>query len=140
MPARSAHWSDAYVLGLGGALVAVLAGAWLAAAPFVFAYQPEGAEWVDATKVGVAAGIGLGLAGLAAGVLVAAGLRAEFAVATRAGSTQPSRPGDDDLDRALVEVTTALLADLRAEQSSQPETPGEHTAYGQALDPQRGTR
>src|ERR671919_73932 len=39
MRTRSAHWSDAYVAGLAGALVAVLAGAWLAAGPFVFAYQ-----------------------------------------------------------------------------------------------------
>lgn len=138
MPVRSAHWSDAYVVGLVGALVTVLAGAWLAAAPFVFAYEPEGAEWVDATKVGVGAGVGLGLAGLVAGVLLAAGLRAELAVAASVGSMQPSRPGDDDLDRALVEVTTALLADLRAEESSQPGTPGERAVEGQALE-RRGT-
>lgn len=49
------HWTAAYVRGLAGALVAAGAGVGLVAAPFVFAYQPEGEEWVDASRIGVGA-------------------------------------------------------------------------------------
>jgi hypothetical protein len=137
---RSAHWSDAYVAGLAGALVAVLAGAWLAAAPFIFAYQPEGADWVDATDIGVWAGAGLIAAGLLAGVLLAAGLRAETA-ATSAASTEPSSPGYDDLDRAMAEVTAALLAEVGDHRAARPDT-----AQGRSIEvqpweaPERRTR
>ena len=129
MSPRSAHWSDPFVLGLLGALIAIFAGAWTAAAPFVFAYQPQDADWVKATQVGVATGIGLGVAGLLAAAMFAAGLRAQItALADEAEADTDDEGigyGQDDLDRAMAEVTTQLLAELRSHQSSRAST---HTA------------
>lgn len=111
---RSAHWSDAYVRGLAGALVTALAGTWLAAAPFVFAYQADGEEWVDATRVGVWTGALLIVVGFLAAALLAAGIRGEVATARTPANQQ--EPAYEDLDRAMVEVTAALLADLHGPQ------------------------
>jgi len=140
MRTRSAHWSDAYVAGLAGALVAVSAGAWLAAGPFIFAYQPEGADWVDATRVGVWTGVGLIAAGLLVGVLLAAGLRAEIA-ATRAAPTEPSPSDHDDLDRAMAEVTAALLAEVGDHRAARSDTAQGHSVEVQPWEaPDRRTR
>ena len=107
---RCAHWSDAYMRGLAGVLVAAVAGVWLIAAPFLFAYQPVGEDWVDATRVGVSAGAALVGLGLLAAALLVAGIRAEMATAGASGALDG--PGYDDLDQTMVEVTAALLADL----------------------------
>ena len=140
MRTRSAHWSDAYVAGLAGALVAVLAGAWLAAGPFVFAYQSEGADWVDATRVGVWTGVGLIAAGLLVGALLAAGLRGEIA-ATHSAPTEPPPSGYDDLDRAMAEVTAALLAEVGDHRAAKSDTMHSHDVEVQPWDaPERRMR
>jgi hypothetical protein len=140
MRTTTAHWSDAYVAGLAGALVAVLAGAWLAAAPFIFAYQPEGADWVEATQTGVWTGVGLIAAGLLVGLLLAAGLRTEI-TATHVAPTEPFPPGYDDLDRAMAEVTAALLAEVGDHRAARPDTPQGHGVDVQPWEaPERRTR
>ncbi len=40
-----------YLIGAVGALLGALGGGWLMVAPFVLAYQPEGADWADPTFV-----------------------------------------------------------------------------------------
>src|SRR5690606_23469073 len=48
-----------YLAGLAGAAAVALTGVWLVVAPFAVGYQPDGADWVDATIIGVATGAGL---------------------------------------------------------------------------------
>lgn len=134
---RSGHWSDVYVAGLAGAISALLAGAWIAAAPFVFTYQPEGADWVDATTVGVGTGIGLAVAGLLAAMLFAAGLRGELTAIAESMESAQSETGRDDLDRAMAEVTAALLTELRGG-DRQPSHGAEPTDSLESLE--RGSR
>jgi len=51
---------------LAGLAVIVAIGAWLVAAPFVLRFQPDGARWTGATRLDVAVGAVLALAGAAA--------------------------------------------------------------------------
>lgn len=117
-----------FIAGLAGGITVTLTGIWLAVAPFAVGYQPDGADWVDATIVGVATGAGLVLVGLVTLVVVARALGAEV---RRRGlaPTHRSEPDDhaepdpvddeqppaspDDLETILASLATALLADVR---------------------------
>jgi hypothetical protein len=116
-----------FIAGLAGAITVTLTGVWLAAAPFAVGYQPDGADWVDATVVGVATGAGLVLVGLATLVGVSRALGAEV---RRHGLGPARRPEPDareepdptedhvpspdvgDLETILASLATALLADV----------------------------
>jgi hypothetical protein len=58
---------------LAGLAAVFAAGAWLIAAPFVLHYQPAGAPWAAASRLDVAAGAGLAVAGAAGFFAVLAG-------------------------------------------------------------------
>lgn len=119
-----------YIAGLAGASAVALAGVWLVIAPFASGYQPDGADWVDATLVGVASGAALILLGLVTMIVLVRALRAE---ARRRGitprtveqtATGDEPPSDDeapddladepaDLEAVLAPLAAALLEDLR---------------------------
>jgi hypothetical protein len=117
-----------FIAGLAGATSVILIGIWLATAPFAVGYQPDGADWVDATIIGVATGAGVILFGLVTLIVVGAALRAEvrrrgLAPNTRADptDTQTAVDTDDeeraaqanDLDTVLATLAAALLEDVR---------------------------
>jgi hypothetical protein len=122
-----------YVAGLAGAAAVALTGIWLIVAPFAVGYQPDGAEWVDATIIGVVTGAALVVLGLVTGIVLATALRAE---ARRHGllpttspadapmDSDPDEPSDPDdadafvagpadLESVLAPLAAALLEDLR---------------------------
>lgn len=124
-----------YIAGLAGACAVTLIGVWLIVAPFAVGYQPDGADWVDATLVGVATGAALVVLGLVTMVVLAGALRDE---ARRRGiapgaAVEPTpddrssaggevedepdvdEPADEpaDLEAVLAPLAAALLEDLR---------------------------
>ncbi|MBA2346402.1 MAG: hypothetical protein H0V83_15190, partial [Rubrobacter sp.] len=67
-----------YFIGAVGALIGVLAGAWLMLAPFALAYQPSGADWADPTYTDFWTGLPLLIVSLVGLVVYAAGLVGEM--------------------------------------------------------------
>lgn len=117
-----------YLAGLAGAAAVGITGVRLVVAPFAVGYQPEGADFVDATIIGVATGAALTVLGLVAVIVLATGVRAEaarrglFAAPEREqSSTSDALSGDDDgsvdealdLQTVLASLSAALLEDLR---------------------------
>jgi hypothetical protein len=122
-----------FIAGFAGGAIVTLIGIWLAVAPFAVGYQPDGADWVDATIIGVATGVALIVLGLVTIVVLAVGLRDEarrrgLAPTTSAaagelepepvdpGDHDPSEPADletVDLETVLAPLAAALLEDLR---------------------------
>lgn len=92
-----------FITGLAGATIVTLIGVWLVVAPFAVGYQPDGAEWVDATIVGVASGVTLILLGLLALLSSGRALRAE----ARGRSRSPAVPGSADAEREADAVAAA---------------------------------
>ncbi len=72
--------------GLAGLVVLVLLGLFVFFAPFLFAYQPQGADWVDATRNDLWTGGLLALAALLG--LLAVGTAALRELAARAPSAE----------------------------------------------------
>lgn len=126
MPTADRLRPTPFVAGLAGATTIILIGIWLAAAPFAVGYQPDGADWVDATIIGVATGAGVTLLGLATLIVVAGALRAEVRRRGLAPNVQPEPTDSDaevvdaqhttqpnDLDTVLATLAAALLEDVR---------------------------
>lgn len=82
-------------VGLGGAVVLLLAGGWLMFAPFAFGYQPSGADWTDATTTDFYTGIGIAAAALLAGVALAAQVAGRVRAPDRPHTTTDVSQGDD---------------------------------------------
>ena len=143
MPTADRLRPTPFIAGLAGAVVVMLIGVWLLIAPLAVGYQPEGADWVDATFIGVATGAALLLLGLLTLFVVAGALRAEV---RRHGLTPSARAeptdgdadvdGDDDqqppiqagdLDTVLASLAAALLEDVRdGQESREPDTTRPH--------------
>jgi hypothetical protein len=120
-----------YIAGLAGAAVIALTGVWLIVAPFAVGYQPDGADWVDATIIGIATGAALIVLGLVTLVVLATTIRAEarrrgFLPRPDVEAGPTARPDDArsehedelaagpaDLESVLAPLAAALLEDLR---------------------------
>lgn len=133
----------AYLTGIAGGAAVALTGVWLIVAPFAFGYQPDGADWIEATTVGVITGIGLLLAGLVVTALLVRVLGDHLAACgytkpkpkTRdatsdPGAAQPAQ-GSKELEDLLVPLAAALLEDLRTEQE-EPSDPTDNMHDGAA--------
>ena len=127
------------VLGLIGAVVALLAAVWLMYAPFLLGYQPEGASWANATLSDFWTGFGLGVVAVIALIVLSLGLigalRARGALPTtrpsRPLSQPPAAPSTDDLSVLLRPLMEALARDNAARASSSPLPPtADHAASG----------
>jgi hypothetical protein len=102
-------------LGLVGATAALLTGGWLMYAPFAQGYQPDGAEWADATVTDFWTGLGLGVLALLAMAALVGGLLG----ALRAHGVLTARPNpaaapvpDAPVAPAANDELTALLRPL----------------------------
>ncbi len=81
---------------IAGATTVTLIGVWLVVAPFAVGYQPEGAEWADATIIGVVSGGAVTLLGLLALLVAFGALRGEV---RRRGLAPSIRPEPAQRDR-----------------------------------------
>lgn len=145
MPTADRFRPAPFIAGLAGAITVMLIGIWLIIAPFAVAYQPDGADWVDATIVGVATGAGVTLIGLLTLLVVAGALRAEVRRRGLAPNSLPAPTDSDadgsvdddeqraaepnDLDTVLATLAAALLEDVRnGHQDRGPDTVHPHQA------------
>jgi hypothetical protein len=135
-----------HLVALAGTVIGGLSGVWLMTAPFALSYQPDGAEWVDATRVGFFTGLAVlavSLAGSAvlvagavgalrtAGVLAPRRPRAERRVRAEEAPTEVRDRHDTDVDlqQVLVPLAASLLKELQ-----QPERRS-YRQLGQAEQP-----
>jgi hypothetical protein len=117
-----------FIAGLAGGATTILVGVWLITAPFAVGYQPDGADWADATIIGVATGIAVIFLGLLTLLVVGGALRAELqrrglspSNRTESIDSDTDAEGDhrrsskpaDDLDTVLASLAAALLEDVR---------------------------
>lgn len=137
-----------FIAGLAGGSTTILVGVWLITAPFAVGYQPDGADWVDATIIGVATGTAVILLGLLTLLVVGGALRAELRRRGLSPSTrtepidsdadadgeedQPPPMQAGDLDTVLASLAAALLQDVRDghhEQTRDNEPPSQATTF-----------
>ena len=131
-----------YVIGAVGALLGVLAGAWLMLAPFALAYQNSGTDWADPTYVGFWTGLPLLVVSLVGLILYVSGLVEELRrrgimrrpYAEPAGQPQaPGEPSDDasgsenNMEQILLPLVTAMLKDMQDRDRGRDETHQETT-------------
>lgn len=132
------------LIGATASLLALLAGLWLVLSPFALGFQPEDADWTDATLTDVWTGLGLALLGLAGVIVFALAIRGALIrgghLAPRpARSTAPEQtlPADHaagadrsrEMDAMLAPLIAALTRDLETEDASR-RTP--HPEYGRS--------
>jgi len=135
-----------YVIGAVGALLGVLAGAWLMLAPFALAYQNSGADWADPTYVDFWTGLPLLVVSLVGLILYVSGLVEELRrrgimrrpYAEPAGQPQaPGEPSDDasgsenNMEQILLPLVTAMLKDMQERDRGRDEAHRETTNYVQ---------
>jgi len=126
-----------YVIGATGALLSVLAGAWLMLAPFALAYQNSGADWADPTFVDFWTGLPLLVVSVVGMILYVSGLVEELRrrgimrrpYAEPAGQPQaPSEPSDNasgsenNMEQVLLPLVTAMLKDMQERDRGRSET------------------
>jgi hypothetical protein len=118
------------VVGAAWALVLGLAGGWLVLAPWAVGGQ-GGGGWTTETRNEVLSGVGLVALALAAlGILAAqavsalreAGVLRQRPAGAQGGAEPATSP---EMEAALVELATALAADLRSQSPGPPEEPAE---------------
>ena len=132
-----------FITGLAGGVIVALIGVWLAVAPFASGYQPDGADWVDPTAVGVATGVVLVGLGIATAAVIGLALRDELrhrglAPQPSAAAGRDAHESDDvaredvtELEAVLAPLATALLNDLRngdSDRHPDPQAPDPGTA------------
>jgi hypothetical protein len=118
-----------YLIGVFGALLGALGGAWLMLAPFALAYQPSGADWADPTYADFWTGLPLVVVSLIGLIAYVLGLVGELrrrgiierrtepqaqqiqAVGMLAGNAQ----GDSqvNMEQVLLPLLTAMLKDMQ---------------------------
>lgn len=122
--------------GLGTSFIAMLAGGWLMVAPYALGFQAYGAAWDDPTKVSFWTGLAVllvALASLAAFVSILLDeLRQVGVIQRQPKVVQPepepapvpgARPtggaADDDFERAMVTLASALAEEMAARHQGQ---------------------
>lgn len=112
-----------HFVGIVGALLGALAGAWLMVAPFALAYQPEGADWADPTFVDFWTGLGLLIVSVVGLISYASGLVEELrrrGILQRRVYEEPAAPAARSQQEAALEQTlTRLLAAMLKDQQEQ---------------------
>lgn len=134
-------------VGAIASLLALLAGLWLALSPFALGFQPEDADWTDATLTDVWSGLPLALVGLVGLIVFATSLRTHMVQAgyitprpapSPAPVVAPAAAPDRsrEMDAMLEPLITALARDLDRESTdpaaSAQETTAPHREYGRS--------
>ncbi|MCL4543288.1 MAG: hypothetical protein M1118_01610 [Chloroflexi bacterium] len=128
-----------YMWGAVFSFLVSVAGLWLMLAPFAFGYQRGGANWADSTKNDFWMGLGIALVSLLGVALFTRSVVAELrrvgvikphpapqpVPAPEAQPAMAAMPGarpaasTSDLERVLLPMATALLADIAERRASQ---------------------
>jgi hypothetical protein len=144
------------MIGMIGALAGMLVGAWLMLAPTALAYQPSGADWVDATYTDFWSGVAILVISLIGLIAYALGLAGELrrrgiierretpqaqqaqATTTPTGGEAPG--GSGDLEQILLPLVTAMLKDMQDRREGDGGTFRSPAAPDQQPDPERRTQ
>ncbi|GAA1490614.1 hypothetical protein [Brachybacterium sacelli] len=135
-------------VGAIASLLALMAGLWLTLSPFALGFQPEDADWTDATLTDVWTGLPLALVGLVGLIVFASSLRTHMVQAgyitprpaPAPAPVQPVAPAatsdsSREMDAMLEPLIAALARDLDREStdptSSAPEATT-HREYGRS--------
>jgi len=111
-----------YFVGAVGALLGALGGVWLMVAPFLLAYQPEGADWADPTFVDFWTGLPLlviSLVGFAVFVrslveeLGDRGILERRVPAAYPQVQQNGRQGEAAIEQAITPLLTEMLNEMQ---------------------------
>ena len=144
-----------YFIGAIGSLLGIVAGAWLMLAPTALAYQPDGAGWVDATKVDFWSGIGLILLSVVGLVMFILALAAELKSRGIIESKEEQGPQEEepeaaeepasqqtDVEQVLLPLVNAMLKDMQDQQQRREgESSSQNNGSGSLQeDPERSSR
>jgi hypothetical protein len=115
-----------YVIGMTGALLGALVGAWLMLAPFALAYQGSGADWADPTYVDFWTGLPLAVISVVGLILYISGLVEElrrrgimhrpYAAPAGQVTTTPeagATGSENNVEQVLLPLVTAMLKDMQ---------------------------
>lgn len=134
-----------YFIGGIGALLGMLAGAWLMLAPFALAYQPSGAGWADPTFTDFWTGLPLLIVSLVGLVVYVLGLVEEMrerGIIVRREVPQPQVSGppqngyppgnaqQTQTEQVLLPLVAAMLKDMQDQQRRREES----TSHGAHSD------
>lgn len=116
-------------LALFASVTTMLAGGWLVLAPFALGYQPDGADWADATIADFTTGLVLLALGAIVTVVFAVSVVARLRPAGRgpaaAFAAPPTPAPDDELVALLKPLVAALARDDAAAASANGVTPAD---------------
>ena len=148
-----------YFIGAVGSLLGMLAGAWLMLAPTALAYQPDGAGWVDATKVDFWSGAGLILLSVAGLIMFIFSLIEELRnmgvierkekeesqqeeEAPEAVEAEEPASQQTDVEQVLLPLVNAMLKDMQDQQQRREgEAASQNNNSGNLReDPERSAR
>ena len=146
-----------YFIGAVGSLLGILAGAWLMLAPTALAYQPDGAGWVDATKVDFWSGAGLILLSVAGLIMFIFSLveelrnmgvierkekeETEQEEAPEAAEAEEPASQQTDVEQVLLPLVNAMLKDMQDQQRREGEAASQNNNSGNLReDPERSAR
>ncbi len=118
-----------YFIGAVGSLLGIVAGAWLMLAPTALAYQPDGANWINATYTDFWSGVGLIVLSVIGLVMFILGLVADLKnrgiieskeeqesqeEAPEAAAEEASQ--QTDVEQVLLPLVNAMLKDMQDQQ------------------------
>lgn len=118
-----------YFIGIIGAFIGALAGAWLMAAPTILAYQPEGADWTIPSYTDFWTGLALVVVSVVGLISYFLGLVEELYgrgiieprspwVYQRPSSQSTSQSGDISIEQALAPLLAEMLRDMQEQRRS----------------------
>lgn len=124
-----AKYSSKYFVGIIGALIGALAGAWLMIAPVILAYQPQGADWTAPSYTDFWTGLPLTVVSVVGLISYFLGLVEELydrgIIEPRAAWVyqQPApqsaaQSGDNSIEQALAPLLAEMLRDMQEQRRS----------------------
>ena len=145
-----------YFIGAVGSLLGIVAGAWLILAPTALAYQPDGADWVNATYTDFWSGVGLIVLSVVGLVMFILGLVADLKNRGIIESKEEQEPQQEeepeaaeeessqqtDVEQVLLPLVNAMLKDMEDQQQRRDGEPvsQNNNSVSRQADPERRDR
>ncbi len=144
-----------YFIGAVGSLLGIVAGAWLMLAPTALAYQPDGADWINATYTDFWSGIGLIVLSVIGLVMFILGLVADLKnrgiIESKEEEPQQEEEPEaaeeeasqqTDVEQVLLPLVNAMLRDMQDQQQRRDGEPvsQNNNFVSRQADPERRDR